>query len=72
MKLLRYGPAGQEKPGLLDADGQVRDLAGRCADFAGQGVSLSALDAIRALDISALPVIADPGRVGACLADAPN
>jgi hypothetical protein len=36
MKLLRHGPAGQERPGLLDADGQVRDLSGRIPDIAGE------------------------------------
>jgi len=72
MKLLRYGPAGQEKPSILDADGQVRDLSGHVADFAGAAVSLEALDAIRKIDISTLPVVANPGRIGACLASVPN
>ncbi|MCB1332642.1 MAG: fumarylacetoacetate hydrolase family protein [Roseivivax sp.] len=72
MKLLRYGPAGQEKPGILDADGNVRDLSGKVPDFAGAGVSVAALDAIRALDIATLPVVANPGRIGACLASVPN
>lgn len=72
MKLLRYGPAGQEKPAILDAHGQVRDLSGHVADFAGAAVSLEALDAIRKIDISTLPVVANPGRIGACLASVPN
>lgn len=72
MKLLRYGPVGQEKPGLLDADGQVRDLSGKVDDFAGAGVSLAALDKIRALDVDALPVVENPGRIGSCLASVPN
>ncbi len=72
MKLLRYGPQGQEKPAILDAEGQVRDLSGRVADFAGAAVSLEALDAIRKIDISTLPVVANPGRIGACLASVPN
>ncbi len=72
MKLLRYGPQGQEKPAILDAEGQVRDLSGRAADFAGAAVSLEALDAIRKIDISTLPVVANPGRIGACLASVPN
>jgi len=72
MKLLRFGPAGQEKPGILDADGNVRDLSGKVADFAGAGVSLDALEAIRAIDINSLPVVSNPGRIGACLADVPN
>ncbi len=72
MKLLRYGPQGQEKPGLLDADGAVRDLSGAVPDFAGAGVSLAALDLIRALDVAALPLVAEPGRVGSCLGWVPN
>ncbi len=72
MKLLRYGPAGKEKPGLLDSEGHVRDLSGKTVDFAGEGVSLEALKAIRSLDPASLPVVADPGRVGPCLASASN
>ena len=72
MKILRYGPQGQEKPAILDAEGQVRDLSGHVADFAGAAVSLEALDAIRKIDISTLPVVANPGRIGACLASVPN
>ncbi len=72
MKLLRFGPVGQEKPGLLDGDGRVRDLSGKVDDFAGAGVSLAALDKIRALDVDALPVVENPGRIGSCLASVPN
>jgi 2,4-diketo-3-deoxy-L-fuconate hydrolase len=72
MKLLRFGPKGQEKPGVLDADGQVRDLSGKVGDLAGSGVSLEALDAIRGLDLDSLPVAENPGRIGACLASVPN
>lgn len=72
MKLLRYGPAGQEKPGILDADGKVRDLSGKTGDLAGDAVSLAALDALRAVDVSSLPVVENPGRIGACLAQVPN
>lgn len=72
MKLLRFGPKGQEKPGILDADGQVRDLSGKADDLAGSGVSLEALDAIRGLDLDSLPVVENPGRIGACLATVPN
>lgn len=72
MKLLRFGPAGQERPGLLDADGQVRDLSGKVSDFAGDGVSLEALDKIRGIDPASLPLVANPGRIGSCLAWVPN
>jgi 2,4-diketo-3-deoxy-L-fuconate hydrolase len=72
MKLLRVGPEGREKPAILDAEGKIRDLSGRVPDFAGASVSLSALNAIRAIDLSSLPVIDAPERVGACLASVPN
>lgn len=72
MKLLRFGPAGQEKPGILDAQGNIRDLSGKVADFSGPGVSLDALNAIRSIDINALPVVETPGRLGCCLSDVPN
>ena len=72
MKLLRFGPAGHEKPGILDSDGNVRDLSGHVTDFAGQAVALESLDALRAVDLSTLPLVADPGRIGSCLASVPN
>ena len=72
MKLLRFGPQGQEKPGILDSDGQVRDLSGKVADFVGSSVSLEALDAIRGIAPESLPLVENPGRIGACLASVPN
>jgi 2-keto-4-pentenoate hydratase/2-oxohepta-3-ene-1,7-dioic acid hydratase in catechol pathway len=72
MKLLRFGPNGAEKPGVLDNQGQVRDLGGVVPDFAGADISLAAIDRIRALDIDSLPVVADPGRIGSCVASTPN
>ena len=72
MKLLRFGPVGQEKPGILDAEGRVRDLSGKVPDFAGDGVSFEALDAVRAIDVASLPVVEQPGRIGAALGWVPN
>ena len=71
MKLLRYGPKGQEKPGLLDADGRVRDLSPHVHDIAGEVLTPQGLAALRALDVNALPLV--PGmpqqdlRLGACV-----
>jgi len=72
MKLLRYGPVGAEKPGMLDADGAVRDLSAHVTDFEGAAVSLEALEALKAIDPASLPLVAEPGRIGACLARVPN
>jgi 2,4-diketo-3-deoxy-L-fuconate hydrolase len=66
MKLLRYGPKGQEKPGLLDRDGKIRDLSGIVTDIAGETLLPSNLERLRALDVSTLPVVADT-RIGACV-----
>ena len=71
MKLVRHGSKGREKPGIVDADGQVRDLSGMAGDFSGGGVSLAELDAIRKIDSSSLPVVDGP-RIGQCLASVPN
>ena len=55
MKLLRYGPKGQEKPGLLDKDGQIRDLSGVVKDI--DGSVLADLSAVRAANIDSLPLV---------------
>lgn len=61
MKLLRYGPKGQEKPGLLDADGKIRDLSGVVKDI--DGAVLADLSKIRAADVNSLPVVGDGVRL---------
>jgi 2,4-diketo-3-deoxy-L-fuconate hydrolase len=72
MKLLRYGPRGQEKPGLLDAQGRIRDLSAHVADLAGDSVSLAALDRLRGIDPAGLPLVDGQPRVGSCVASVPN
>ena len=67
MKLLRYGPTGQERPGLLDGQGQVRDLSGVVSDIDGAALSPDNLAKLAELDPSSLPLVAAPGRLGPCV-----
>ncbi|MDR5833927.1 fumarylacetoacetate hydrolase family protein [Caballeronia sp. LZ034LL] len=67
MKLLRYGLPGQEKPGLLDAEGHVRDLSGHVGDIAGEVLLPDSLSRLRALDIASLPRVTGTPRLGACV-----
>ncbi|WP_186042236.1 ureidoglycolate lyase [Burkholderia gladioli] len=67
MKLLRYGPVGQEKPGLLDAGGRIRDLSAVIPDLAGEALSDAALARLRALDPDSLPLVPGEPRIGACV-----
>ncbi|MCV0379421.1 fumarylacetoacetate hydrolase family protein [Nitratireductor sp.] len=67
MKLLRYGPKGQEKPGLVDAEGQIRDLSRHVPDIAGDVLSPAGLAAIAALDIASLPAVEGSPRIGPCV-----
>jgi 2-keto-4-pentenoate hydratase/2-oxohepta-3-ene-1,7-dioic acid hydratase in catechol pathway len=67
MKLLRFGPVGQEKPGILDADGRIRDLSGVVKDIAGETLSAEGLDALRKIDVTSLPDVSGNPRIGACV-----
>jgi len=64
MKLLRYGPPGQEKPGLLDADGVLRDLSGQLADITPETLGPAALARLAALDTASLAAVAGSPRLG--------
>ncbi|MFE0756696.1 fumarylacetoacetate hydrolase family protein [Inquilinus sp. NPDC058860] len=68
MKLLRYGPAGQEKPGLLDAEGRIRDLSGVVPDISGDALTPAGIARLKGLDPSSLPVVPGNPRLGACVA----
>ncbi|HIE4800433.1 TPA: fumarylacetoacetate hydrolase family protein [Serratia marcescens] len=67
MKLLRYGEPGQERPGMLDAQGRVRDLSQYIADVGGAALSPASLAKLRALDSAALPLVEGQPRLGACV-----
>jgi 2-keto-4-pentenoate hydratase/2-oxohepta-3-ene-1,7-dioic acid hydratase in catechol pathway len=64
MKLLRYGPAGREQPGLLDSQGQVRALAGRYSDIGPEQLSPATLKALAAIDPATLPLVPGSPRLG--------
>jgi len=67
MKLLRYGPKGQEKPGLLDNDGKIRDLSGVIADLNGSVLSAESLARLRSLAAAELPWVSGEPRFGPCV-----
>jgi len=67
MKLLRHGDAGQEKPGLLDADGTIRDLSGHVADITGAVLDPASLERLRGIDPASLPAVDAGVRIGACV-----
>jgi 2-keto-4-pentenoate hydratase/2-oxohepta-3-ene-1,7-dioic acid hydratase in catechol pathway len=64
MKLLRYGPAGSEKPGLLDADGRIRDLSGHLPDLTPDRLSDESLANLKKLDPKTLPLVSGTPRLG--------
>ena len=72
MKLVRFGEAGQEKPGLVDAQGQIRDLSGLVPDITGATLSSQTLDHIRQTDPSTLPLAPSGQRLGACVGQVRN
>ena len=67
MKLLRYGLPGQEKPGILAANGETRDLSAIVPDLAGESLLPASIEKLRNTDISLLPVVAGQPRIGPCV-----
>lgn len=68
MKLLRYGEAGREKPGLLDEGGTIRDLSGVVADIDGTTITPDGLASLAKVDPSSLPAVDGSPRLGPCVA----
>jgi 2-keto-4-pentenoate hydratase/2-oxohepta-3-ene-1,7-dioic acid hydratase in catechol pathway len=64
MKLLRYGEIGQEKPGLLDGEGRIRDLSGLINDISGSALGVESLNRLKALDPETLPLVEGSPRLG--------
>ena len=64
MKLLRYGPAGREQPGVLDSEGRIRALSGRCSDIGPEELSAASLKSLAAIDPATLPLVPGNPRIG--------
>jgi 2,4-didehydro-3-deoxy-L-rhamnonate hydrolase len=64
MKLLRYGPAGREQPGVLDSEGRIRALSGRCSDIGPAELSAASLKSLAAIDPATLPLVPGNPRIG--------
>src|SRR3954470_13052570 len=67
MKLLRYGPVGMEKPGLLDEGGTIRDLSGLVGDIGGATLSGEGVERLRGVGASKLPEVDPSVRLGPCV-----
>ena len=70
MKLVRYGPAGKEKPGLIDADGKLRDLSKKVKDIDGASLAPAELAKLSKLDPKKLPLVKGKPRLGSVCGDA--
>jgi 2,4-diketo-3-deoxy-L-fuconate hydrolase len=68
MKLVRYGPPGKEKPGLIDEAGVLRDLSRKIPDINGATLSPTSLSALRKVDVRRLPAVKGKPRLGPCIA----
>ena len=67
MKLVRYGNAGSEKPGLIDAEGQIRDLSSIVTDITGDVLSSDSLEKLAGVDPASLPIVDGKPRFGPCV-----
>ena len=67
MKLLRYGELGKERPGVLDADGQIRDLSGHIEDISGSVLSTNSIDKLKEINVENLPTVDGIPRLGTCV-----
>jgi 2,4-didehydro-3-deoxy-L-rhamnonate hydrolase len=72
MKLVRWGKAGKEKPGIVDSAGKIRDLSGEVDDIAGETLSLKGRTKLSRLKVDKLPLATGSKRLGACVGQVPN
>ncbi|MEJ7669949.1 MAG: fumarylacetoacetate hydrolase family protein [Casimicrobiaceae bacterium] len=68
MKLVRYGPPGREKPGVIDADGKLRDLSKKVKDIDGEALAPATIAKLKKLDVNRLPLVKGRPRLGPCVA----
>src|SRR4051812_19500391 len=64
MKLLRYGPVGEERPGLLDREGRIRDLSSVVPDIQPDHLSTATLQELRSVNLNTLPIVEGRPRLG--------
>jgi len=67
MKLLRFGPTGQEKPGMLDASGKLRSLEGVVPDIGGHTLTSDGMQSLKSVDPESLPLVEGTPRIGPCV-----
>ena len=72
MKLVRYGAPGREKPGMIDAEGRLRDLSKIVPDIAGDALSPKSVNKLRKLKPEKLPLVRGKQRIGACVGKVGN
>jgi len=72
LKLVRHGQPGHERPGLIDDEGRVRDLAELCSDFGPGFFAEDGISRLRSVDVQSLPVVASATRLGSCVAQPGN
>ena len=69
MKLLRHGEFGNEKPGIIDHEGKIRDLSSHIPDINGDSINSERLKKIGAINLSTLPIVSNDTILGACVAN---
>jgi len=69
MKFIRFGEEGKEKPGVIDKNGDIRDLSGEIRDIDGKFLDSSQLELVKCIDHSSLPLVSDGIRIAPCVAN---
>jgi 2-keto-4-pentenoate hydratase/2-oxohepta-3-ene-1,7-dioic acid hydratase in catechol pathway len=72
MKLVRHGPAGAERPGIIDSQGQIRDLSGASDDFGPKFFADGGIERLKSVNVQGLPIVAKDTRLGPCVAQPGN